>query len=167
MNLVPQSERLTYEVLNSKNFESFHSLLQDAHVREFVMEGEEVSLEDSRAFMAAGDLLKEKTQLGLYLTSLNHQVIGYCGYMETVPPSDDLDVAYMFPKEFTGQGYATEVCKALVQFAENGNFAGALTAVVNPENKASIKVLEKSGFHIEGFCVGELSHLLKYRVKNV
>ncbi|MNT63358.1 Acetyltransferase (GNAT) family protein [compost metagenome] len=93
------------------------------------------------------------------------EVIGYCGFMNTHPPSRDLDIVYAFPTKYTGKGYATEVCKALVELAKASKFDGGISAVVNPENKASIKVLEKCGFVSEGFCIGDLNHLLKYRYR--
>jgi RimJ/RimL family protein N-acetyltransferase len=49
-----------------------------------------------------------------------------------------------------GQGYATEACKRLLQFAFEETLLQEVVAVTDPENKASQKVLEKSGMVFEG-----------------
>ncbi|WP_413576684.1 GNAT family N-acetyltransferase [Bdellovibrio sp. HCB290] len=159
----PISPRFTYKLVSANDLAKFSELVVDHHVREFLMEGEELSIEECQEFISTSQALHAQHGLGLYLIHSENDVVGYCGFMNTHPPSADLDVVYAFPKKQSGKGYATEVCKALVEFAKTAKFTGGITAVVNPENTASIKVLEKSGFKNEGYCTGDLDHLLKYR----
>ncbi|HEY1080159.1 MAG TPA: GNAT family N-acetyltransferase [Bdellovibrio sp.] len=163
MPQAPSSSRLTYKCLSEEDLETFSDLVQDSHVREFLMEGMELSLDECKDFIAKSKSLQEKCSLGIYLIRLSDKVIGYCGFMDTHPVSADLDVVYAFPMKYTGQGFATEVCKALLALTAKVQFPADITAVVNPENKHSIKVLEKCQFKNEGFCEGKLNHLLKYR----
>lgn len=127
------------------------------------MEGQEMSKDENSELIAKGEALHQRTGLGLYLVYNKEKAIGYCGFMETHPPSEDVDVFYAFAKSHTSNGYATEVCAALANCFRASNFKGQLTAVVHPKNGASIKVLEKNHFQSEGYAPGDLSHLLKYR----
>ena len=162
----PVSQRLTFKPLTHNDTFVFEELVCDPHVKEYLMEGQELTNKECTTFIEKGIKLKERTSLGLYLLYFENRLIGYCGFMETHPPSDDLDVVYAFTKNQTGQGFATEVCKALASFYKSSGFKGGLTAVVNPENVASIKVLEKTNFKNKGFCVGELNHLLRFRLSD-
>ena len=163
MSQAPSSSRLTYKCLSVADLEVFSDLVQDSHVREFLMEGMELSPDECKDFITKSQSLQEKYSLGFYLIVWSDKVIGYCGFMDTHPASADLDVVYAFPMKYTGQGFATEVCKALLVLAAKVQFPADITAVVNLENKPSIKVLEKCQFKNEGFCEGELNHLIKYR----
>lgn len=127
------------------------------------MEGQELTTEECTTFIGNGITLRNRTGLGLYLIYFENKAIGYCGFMETHPLSDDIDVVYALTKDQTGKGFATEVCSALCNHFKSSKFKGQLTAVVHPENVASIKVLEKNNFHNKGFCSGDLNHLLRYQ----
>lgn len=161
--MIPTSPRLSYKLISMDDLATFSKLAQDHHVREFLMEGFELSTEECQDLISAGLELHNQHGLGIYLISNQNEIIGYCGFMHTNPRSQDLDVVYAFLKDHTGKGYATEACKALTKLAKDLNFPGEITAVVNPENKPSIKVLEKCGFVNQGFCEGDLNHLIKYR----
>lgn len=61
----------------------------------------------------------------------------------------DIELGYRLRKDSWGHGYATEGSKALIQkgFSELG--AKRILAVVFSVNVASIRVLEKSGLHLD------------------
>jgi [ribosomal protein S5]-alanine N-acetyltransferase len=49
---------------------------------------------------------------------------------------------------YRGKGYATEMGKAMVKWAFTRPNVKKITATCNQDNYASIRVLEKIGFHI-------------------
>ncbi|MES2803633.1 MAG: GNAT family N-acetyltransferase [Bdellovibrionota bacterium] len=163
MNNLSSFNDLELMPLTKDNVEILYSLVSEAHVREFLMEGLEMSRAECLDFIKIAEALRVKIGLGMYLVFRLNQPIGYCGFMETNPPSQDVDVVYAFNKESTGRGFATKICHTLVTLFRKSNFSGDLTAVVHPKNIFSIKVLEKNGFKNEGAASGELNHLLKYR----
>jgi len=70
----------------------------------------------------------------------------FAGCIE-VNMGDDADTfGYWIAEPFWGQGYATEAALALSRFAFKTADKLELCAAVHPENKASMRVLEKSGF---------------------
>lgn len=54
-------------------------------------------------------------------------------------------MAYRLHKKFWGKGYATELAKALIEHGLNNLKLPRIIAPVHPDNKASIRVLEKAG----------------------
>lgn len=77
------------------------------------------------------------------------------GYVQLVPLEEDVEVGYHIAKEFTGNGYASEALKALLQFAKAEKKLGKVYGICVSENVASKKVLEKCGFEKEYEGAGE------------
>lgn len=60
-------------------------------------------------------------------------------------PDADIEVGYFLKPSAWGQGYATEICKRLLQFAFQEVSLHEVVASVDDDNVVSKKVLEKSG----------------------
>lgn len=58
---------------------------------------------------------------------------------------DFYDVGYRLSPEYWGKGYATESCKAALEFGFNTLNLCEIIGIVNEDNNASKKVLEKCG----------------------
>ncbi|MBS8265682.1 N-acetyltransferase [Mesobacillus boroniphilus] len=68
---------------------------------------------------------------------------------------DDLQsafIGYFLDKDHNGKGYATEAVELIVDFAFCELKLHRIEAGVMPHNLASIRVLEKAGFHKEGIA---------------
>ena len=65
-------------------------------------------------------------------------------------PDADIEVGYILKRSAWGNGYATEACRRLVQFAFEETELDEIVAVTDPRNAASKKVLRKSGLRDEG-----------------
>ena len=79
-------------------------------------------------------------------------------------PDADIEVGYFLKPSTWGQGYATEVCKRMLQFAFQEASLNEVVASVDAKNVASRIVLEKSGFLDRGrtLCWGKESPI--YRI---
>jgi RimJ/RimL family protein N-acetyltransferase len=68
------------------------------------------------------------------------------------PPDADgiVEIAYGVAPEHQGRGYATEAAEALVAYAFTSGQVRVVRAHTLPENDASKRVLEKSGFRFVG-----------------
>jgi len=62
---------------------------------------------------------------------------------------DEWAVGYTVKKDYWGNGYACEMIGALIDFARSLGVK-IIIAPIAQENRASIKVIKKFGFHIEG-----------------
>ena len=69
------------------------------------------------------------------------------------PPADGVvEIAYGIDEPCRGRGLATEVAEALARFALTDDRVNIVRAHTRSDNRASVRVLEKCGFH----CVGEV-----------
>jgi RimJ/RimL family protein N-acetyltransferase len=61
-----------------------------------------------------------------------------------------LELGYIIGEKFQNQGYATEICKAILEYALLELQVQEIRALSHPENLASIRVCEKIGMHPDG-----------------
>ena len=128
------------------------------------MEGLEMTIEDCKGLIFANDDFVCKNKIGLYLIKLSDEIIGYGGFKETYPASDKIDFMYAIIGKYFGRGLGTHVVGELLAKSKESRSAKKIASVVNPENIASIKILEKYNFSFKGFAVGELDHLYLYEL---
>lgn len=89
--------------------------------------------------------------------------IGYCALVVGRASLDEPEIAYELLRRFHGHGYATEAAEALVEAAA-ATGRRRLWSTVRPWNTASLRVLEKIGFHrdhIESDDRGEIVYLVR------
>jgi RimJ/RimL family protein N-acetyltransferase len=74
------------------------------------------------------------------------QLIGYCGIgVEQIDGTIENELGYRFDPQFWGQGLATEAASACLKYAFSTLHLEYLLGIVEPENVASVRVLEKIG----------------------
>ncbi|MFW2341185.1 GNAT family N-acetyltransferase [Brevundimonas sp.] len=102
------------------------------------------TLDQTRAWL---DSMIARQDSGLdYLIERNGQVIGKAGFWKAP------DIGYILHPDHWGQGFAREAVVAVLHrlFAVTGH--DKATADVDPDNAASIRLLESLGFHRTGFA---------------
>jgi RimJ/RimL family protein N-acetyltransferase len=74
---------------------------------------------------------------------------GLCGLVrrDTLP---DVDIGYAFLPAFRSKGYAYESAAAVLAHARDAVGLKRLLAITNPDNAASVRLLEKLGMRFEG-----------------
>jgi ribosomal-protein-alanine N-acetyltransferase len=78
------------------------------------------------------------------------RVIGSCFFKAEGHPQPTGFLTYLLHRDYWGQGYATEVARALVAFAFTQHDAHRVFTYCNLDNFASQRVLEKAGMQREG-----------------
>jgi RimJ/RimL family protein N-acetyltransferase len=74
------------------------------------------------------------------------QLIGYCGIgVEQIDGTIENELGYRFDPQFWGQGLATEAASACLKYAFSTLHLEYLLGIVEPENVASVRILEKIG----------------------
>ena len=88
------------------------------------------------------------------------------GYVQLVPMEAGYEVGYHIGKEYTGNGYATEALGAFLADILPKKNLDTVDGICLADNKASVKVLEKSGFQKEyegmGQYQGEEKEIMKF-----
>lgn len=73
---------------------------------------------------------------------------GLAGFKGMPDPNGEAEISYGIDPAFRGQGYTTEAVRALMAWAFGAPACHAVSASVNKDNVASIRVLAKAGLHI-------------------
>ncbi|GAA5529201.1 GNAT family N-acetyltransferase [Herpetosiphon gulosus] len=108
------------------------------------------TLNDAETYLSSGPLsMYERYGVGLCGVELAGRLIGMAGLIKRSPEAE-IDLGYAFLPEHWGQGYATEVAQALLNYAINTIKLPRIIATTHLENHQSIKVLERIGMQFEG-----------------
>ena len=85
-----------------------------------------------------------------------------CGFRVFDALGDEPQLLYALPEQHTGKGFATEVARALVEYARRAAGFAEVSAAVDQPNRASIRVLEKVGFRRGGEAPGAFGRTLLF-----
>ncbi|HEY2963992.1 MAG TPA: GNAT family N-acetyltransferase [Pyrinomonadaceae bacterium] len=127
------------------------TLLNQPSFIRFIGDKKVRNLEDARQYILNGPVASyERNGFGLYVVELkdSHVPLGMCGLLqrEDLP---DPDVGFAFLPDFWNQGFAFEAAAAVLQDARERLKVERILAIVNPDNDASIKLLQKLGLRFE------------------
>ena len=142
------SERLTYEPLRPAHLEAFHSLVEDEHVRRYLMDGEVFPREWSAERIRQSEDLFRRRCVGIWLAHdrSSRELVGFCGFLELPQVHPEPQLVYAMFERFTGKGYAGEMARAAIAQARAHSGFETIVAAVDEVNAASLRVLEKLGF---------------------
>jgi ribosomal-protein-alanine N-acetyltransferase len=92
------------------------------------------------------------SDLGLWATIHKEtgKFIGRCGLLPwTIDGHQEVEVAYTIARDFWGQGFGTEAALAIAQYGFETLKLTRLICMIEPENKASLKVALNMGMIFE------------------
>lgn len=160
----PTTERLELRALTADDAEAFHRLNSDPDVMRYTGEPPLESLEEAKVAIAEYPDF-DSVGFGRWGCVLRGQktIIGFCG-LKHLAELDAVDVGYRFLPEYWGRGLATEACAASVRFGFDTLGLKHIIAMVLPENRGSIRVLEKVGMRYEGRVDYEGLQPLRYGI---
>lgn len=76
----------------------------------------------------------------------NPKLIGIIGHYRIKPEHFRAEIGYMLLPEYHGKGIISEAVKEAIRYGFQVMKLHSIEAVIDPENQASAKVLEKNGF---------------------
>lgn len=79
----------------------------------------------------------------------SQRIIGFCG-LKHLDDLGETDIGFRFLPEYWGQGLATEAAAACLDFGFEEIGLDRIIGLVLPQNRASIRVLEKIGLQPDG-----------------
>jgi len=94
-----------------------------------------------------------KEQIGLRWVieeTMTQKVIGTCGYLNYEKEHNRIEIGYDLKPEYWGKGIMQEALSKIIHFAFTSMKINKIEAKIEPENKSSIKLLEKLDFYKEG-----------------
>jgi len=79
------------------------------------------------------------------------KLIGTIGFWRIIKQNYRAEVGYMIHPDYWGKGLVKEALQAVINFGFNDMLLHSIEAHINPGNKASAGLLEKSGFVREAY----------------
>lgn len=156
------SERLKYQPVTHATLDDFHALVQDDHVRRYLMDGQLFPREWSEQRVHDSVSLFDRRGVGLWLAHGRGtgELVGFCGFMEIPSMHREPQLVYAMFERFTGIGYATEMASASIAEARRHPGFSTVVAGVDEVNIASVRVLEKLGFRRVATHPGSFGNVL-------
>jgi RimJ/RimL family protein N-acetyltransferase len=148
-----ETRRLILRTLRPEDLDSLFALYSDPEIRRYFPDGTltyERTREELDWFLKGGD--PEHPRLGLWATihKETDRFIGRCGLIPwTIEGRQEVEVAYLLAKGCWRQGLGAEIAGALVRYGFEQLQLSRLIALIDPENRASIRTAEKAGLRFE------------------
>ncbi len=162
----PTSPRLRYQPVAEERLDEFHLLVQDEHVRRYLMDGNVFPREWSEERIRDSRELFERRGVGLWLVEdvASGALVGFCGFLELPDLHPEPQLVYALLERFTGRGYATEMGQTAIDQARTQPGFEEIVAGVDEVNAASVRVLEKLGFEQVSTLPGAFGKTLMLRL---
>lgn len=151
MTMILETERLQLRTLTLDDAGFVLRLLNEPSFIQNIADRGVRTIDQARDYILKGPIASyEKFGFGLWLVETKSAAapIGMCGLLKR-DVLDDVDIGYALLSEFWSQGYALEAASGAMAYAGKTLGLNRVVAVVNPDNKASIRLLEKLGFRFE------------------
>jgi RimJ/RimL family protein N-acetyltransferase len=148
---VLKTERLNLRRLSSADAEFLLELLNEPSFLTNIGDRGVRSVSDARQYVLTGPVASyEKHGFGLYLVELKEsgKPIGICGLVKRESLAD-ADTGFAFLPRYWSNGYAFESALGVMTYARKVLKLKRILAITNPDNKSSIRLLEKLGLKFE------------------
>jgi ribosomal-protein-alanine N-acetyltransferase len=96
------------------------------------------------------DPFVEEFDLWPVVEKQTQEVIGHCGLLDKeIEGKEEIEVNYIFKSTAWGKGYASEIGRALIEYAFEEKKLKRLIALIEPDNEPSEHVAIKIGMRFE------------------
>ena len=146
------TERLELSEITDRDWDDFLELQSSSEVLRYVRVPEPVEFIRQKFEAALNPWTRDSNGwfsrvIRIYNTQ---EFVGVTGFKSMWAVNEQAEVGFAIKPNHAGNGYATESLRCIVGFAFNDCRFRKVTAVVNVENLASQRVLQKVGFQQEG-----------------
>lgn len=147
-----ESENIIFKPLSTNDALEIHSFASDVDVSRFIGWRLMHTLNESREFI---EEMTKREANGTYLYASivlksTGKIIGTAMIFNFDKDARHAEIGYVLNKNYWGKGYGTETVKLMNKFAFECLILHKLHAHVVDANTGSIRVLERSGFVLEG-----------------
>jgi ribosomal-protein-alanine N-acetyltransferase len=144
------TERLLIRPFEADDLDALHAVYGDPDVTRYTTTYD--TLDDTRRTLHEHIAWQEKDGFGFWavIERASGDLIGDAGIGRFEGKGPEIELGYTFERRSWGRGYATEAGRAWLEHGFGPLGLERIIAVVDPENAASIHVLEKLGMRRAG-----------------
>ncbi len=147
--VICETERLYLREWVPDDWKRFRPLATDPRVLRYIGHGKPWTDEQIKNRIA--NWIEVGRQRGWILWPVIHredaELIGFCGFWDGFAP--DVEIGWRLRPDYWGQGLATEAATAVMEYGFQRWGFPRLISVAQPENKASLRIMEKLGMEFE------------------
>lgn len=144
-----QTKRLFLRNVQPVDTRALYELRSNPEQMRFIPRPLAQSIEDAQTLIEA--MMKgalERSLLNWVVTEKEHPdlFLGVMGFYRIYPEHFRAEIGYMIHPKAQGKGYTTEAIQAIMDYGWHTMNLHTIEAVIDPDNHASQRVLEKCGF---------------------
>ena len=143
-----ETERLVLRQITNDDVNEIFELRSNPETMKYIPRPLAKTTEDALEHIATIEekiILNEGINWGITLKG-NERLLGMIGFYRMQPENFRSEIGYMLLPEFHGKGIITEAVKRLITYGFDDLKLHSIEAVIDPENFASEKVLQKCNF---------------------
>ena len=145
---VIETDRLRLRMFRPEDLNDFAALLRDPEVMRYVEDGK--PKDRAVAEKALHSIIAHWQRHGFGRWAVEEKASGeFVGFGGLRSLSGTPEVVYHFAKAHWGKGFATELARTSLSYGFDEHRFARIVAIANPENAASIHVMQKLGMHLE------------------
>ena len=170
--MILETNRLKFKMIQEEDIQILHqNIFTNSNVMKFAFSEKIFSKEESNKFIDKYFVKEIDSKIGLNPIFLKDKnvLIGFSGILEfEYLNQKEYEFGFVIANNFWGQGYATEVGQAQIDFAFKNLHLSQIFALTNKENISSKKVLDKLNMkYIENINVNGRGIREVYKLKNI
>jgi ribosomal-protein-alanine N-acetyltransferase len=139
-----ETARLFLRPLDETDSDAVYSMRSDPEVMRYIREPQNRSETESWIRLVSSRWNTEGLGFCGIFEKESGAFLGWCGVWR-LKETDEIEVGYAISKRFWNRGYATEAAEVFLQYAFENIKPEIVTAVAEPKNAASQRVMEKLG----------------------
>ena len=151
MKEILETERLLLREFTKKDAAFIVTLLNTPTFLKFIGDKKIRTIDEAENYLATGPIKSyEGNGFGLWLFYLkdNKAPIGMCGFIKR-DTLEDIDIGYAMLPEYENNGYAFEICNAVMNYGKTKLGINRIIAITTKENVRSSSLLNKIGLYFE------------------
>lgn len=139
--------KLTYCKYREEDYDDFYSIVEADEVMKYITGKGLDGVQARKKFNAILQQNAEDELLGYFKVCANGNVlIGDCKLVRYKPDPSLLEIGYLIRQAYWGKGYGTAMCRQMLALADKVLPLNDVIGLIDPENTASKRLLEKFGF---------------------
>lgn len=133
---------------NEADFPAYYDTVREDQVMKYIT-GKGMTVEQAKVkFTSIQNINNADPALGYFqvIDSELQQNIGECKLVNYAKDPSLYEIGYLVKEAYWQKGYGTAICQQLLTLASALNSDKTVIAIINPDNLASRRLLEKFGF---------------------
>ena len=139
-----ETDRLLLRPLVASDADAIYALRSDAEIMRYIREPQDRRETEKWIRLVSSRWQKDKLGFCGVVEKKSGVLTGWCGVWR-LSETDEVEIGYAIAKAFWRRGFATEAAEVLLRYAFEQIKPDKITAVAEPENTASRRVMEKLG----------------------